>query len=281
MASCSGTGALGRRRTIDGAIAAGFRAPNAARPLSCSKSSHSLHTRPRSALCTGAGTKPQQREVRRPYSAQTTSLRPRVPSSQSMSNLRSSLPQRRAVPVRASAGPQRLSAVRRPERLGADPSSGMSEAKLEVYSDLWDAIIVQDEAYGKLLTKVKRAYDSYIHKLRAQKGLPVGMSKAARQAYDGLERGNSGVLQQRECIEEVSLDDSQAVQRHAVEPSLVSTPPLFPDRVRLSADIKRPDCVPRLNLNPRRATVESTNVVASVTCSTGSTIMEPAAVVRL
>ncbi|KAF4759476.1 hypothetical protein FOZ63_000270 [Perkinsus olseni] len=281
MASCSGTGALGRRRTIDGAITTGFRAPNAARPLSCSKSSQSLHTRPRSALCTGAGTKPQQREVRRPYSAQTTSLRPRVPSSLSMSNLRSSLPQRRAVPVRTSAGPQRLSAVRRPERLGADPSSGMSEAKLEVYSDLWDAIIVQDEAYGKLLTKVKRAYDSYIHKLRAQKGLPVGISKAASQAYNGPEKGNSGVLQQRECIEEVSLVDSQAVQRHAVESSLVSTPPLFPDRVRLSADLKRPDCVPRLNLNPRRATVGSTTVVASVTCSTGSTIMEPAAVVRL
>ncbi|KAF4688077.1 hypothetical protein FOZ60_003192 [Perkinsus olseni] len=203
MASCSGTGALGRRRTIDGAIATGFRAPNAARPLSCSKSSHSLHTRPRSALCTGAGTKPQQREVRRPYSAQTTSLRPRVPSSQSMSNLRSSLPQRRAVPVRDFGRP-------------AATKCGMSEAKLEVYSDLWDAIIVQDEAYGKLLTKVKRAYDSYIHKLRAQKGLPVGMSKAARQAYDGLERGNSGVLQQRECIEEVSLDDSQVVSSFCV-----------------------------------------------------------------
>ncbi|KAF4711659.1 hypothetical protein FOZ62_006916 [Perkinsus olseni] len=167
-------------------------------------------------------------------------------------------------------------------------ASSMSEAKLEVYSDLWDAIIVQDAAYGKLLTKVKRAYDSYIHKLRAQKGLPVGMSKAARQAHDGVEKGNLGVIQQRQCLEEVSLDDTQAVQRHAVESSLpttndslVSTPPLFPDRVRLSADLKRPECVPRLNLNPRRATVGSTNVVASVTCSTGSTIMEPAPVVRL
>lgn len=39
-------------------------------------------------------------------------------------------------------------------------------AKLKVYSDLWEAIIVQDEAYGKLLAKVKRAYDGYIHKLQ-------------------------------------------------------------------------------------------------------------------
>ncbi|EER15161.1 hypothetical protein Pmar_PMAR023487 [Perkinsus marinus ATCC 50983] len=187
-------------------------------------------TRPRSALCTEMRRRPQSREVRRPHTAQTRVLR-------EASN----------IPGQTRPGPPHHRA-----------------AKLKVYSDLWEAIIVQDEAYGKLLAK--NASSGYVE--------PVA-SRIRNDDKFTIDGGKS-------CIEEISLKDSEAVRpAHCVaddlpDPTIVSTPPLFPDRVRLSADLpKRPECVPRLHLNARRP---SSNMPNAATCSTGSTVMEPASI---
>ncbi|KAF4673075.1 hypothetical protein FOL47_011015 [Perkinsus chesapeaki] len=234
---------------------------------------------------------------------------------------------------RRSSGPARPQQVlgsrenlRRSGGQGDQTKGSINEAKLEVYSDLWDAIIIQDVSFGKLLAKVKRAYDGYIQKLKEEKSTPAGRQAALSRPHgrssagmqpdrDSMHKINTGEsvsasrLEPRPLpneLEEVSLDDIAPVRRnpqllgslllrnvlvHRIEQfssasadlprvadttaeagSPITTPPLFPDKVTASADLKRPEYVPRLNLNPRRA--QDVHVMA-VTCSTGSTIMDP------
>jgi hypothetical protein len=69
---------------------------------------------------------------------------------------------------------------------GSEASKSMTAPKLQVYSDLFEAIIEADEAFAPLLRKVKDIYDASAEPW-LQQGGPQGKIAAQRQDADGEE----------------------------------------------------------------------------------------------